>query len=104
VPCFAEDRSLAPRIASSPSAPENHVLASYTAISISALLAGRAHRGRGAEDIAAAPNAFDFARAARVHLKGPARASCTGQRSSNRSSDKDIRRLDQSSFVTLPDR
>jgi hypothetical protein len=62
-------------------------IASYTAISISALITGRTQVGTSAE-IAAAPNAFDFARSARAG--GPLFER------------KDIR-SSTDSFVTLPD-
>ncbi|MEP7124463.1 MAG: sulfatase-like hydrolase/transferase [Byssovorax sp.] len=75
-------------------------IASYTAISISALLTGRTQEGTAAE-IAAAPNAFDFARAARARGPGPRVAYWSAQLESL-FERKDIR-SSTDSFVTLPD-
>jgi hypothetical protein len=75
-------------------------IASYTAISISALITGRAQVGSSAE-FAAAPNAFDFARAARA--KGPAlRVAYWSAQLESLFERKDIR-SSTDSFVTLPD-
>ena len=75
-------------------------IASYTAISISALITGRTQEGTSAE-IAAAPNAFDFARAARAAGRGPSVAYWSAQLESL-FERKDIR-SSTDSFVTLPD-
>ena len=75
-------------------------IASYTAISISALITGRAQMG-SSEEIAAAPNAFDFARAARTGGSAPRVAYWSAQLESL-FERKDIR-SSTDSFVTLPD-
>ena len=75
-------------------------IASYTAISISALLTGRTQEGTAAE-IAAAPNAFDFARASRAGGPGPRVAYWSAQLESL-FERKEIR-SSTDSFVTLPD-
>jgi hypothetical protein len=85
VPCFAEDRSLClDRVP----LRRSRSIASYTAISISALLTGL---GTTRAEIAAAPGTFRFRPMRRVRRTRP-RASRTGRRSSDRSSEhKDIR-------------
>ena len=75
-------------------------IASYTAISISALITGRTQEGTSAE-IAAAPNAFDLARAARAGGSAPRVAYWSAQLESL-FERKDIR-SSTDSFVTLPD-
>ncbi len=75
-------------------------IASYTAISISALITGRTQEGTAA-DIAAAPNAFDFARSARSSGPGPRVAYWSAQLESL-FERKDIR-SSTDSFLTLPD-
>ena len=75
-------------------------IASYTAISISALITGRAQMG-SSEEIAAAPNAFDFARSARAGGPAPRVAYWSAQLESL-FERKDIR-SSTDSFVTLPD-
>ena len=75
-------------------------IASYTAISISALITGRTQEG-SSEAIAAAPNAFDFARSARA--AGPAsRVAYWSAQLESLFERKDIR-SSTDSFVTLPD-
>jgi Sulfatase len=75
-------------------------IASYTAISISALITGRPQMGSSAE-IAEAPNAFDFARSARASGSALRVAYWSAQLESL-FERKDIR-SSTDSFVTLPD-
>ena len=75
-------------------------IASYTAISISALITGRTQVG-SSEEIAAAPNAFDFARSARARGPAPRVAYWSAQLESL-FVRKDVRGSTVS-FVTLPD-
>ena len=75
-------------------------IASYTAISISALITGRAQQGTAAE-IAAAPNAFDLARSTRALGPAPRVAYWSAQLESL-FERKDIR-SSTDSFLTLPD-
>ena len=75
-------------------------IASYTAISISALITGRTQVG-SSQEIAAAPNAFDFARSARAGGPAPRVAYWSAQLESL-FERKDIR-SSTDSFVTLPD-
>ena len=76
-------------------------IASYTAISISALITGRTQEGPS-EAIAAAPNAFDFARAARSGGGPGPRVAYWSAQLESLFERKDIRGSTDS-FVTLPD-